>query len=318
MANVQPSPGSQVPVPKPKLLWWLLPVLVGIALVGLFLPRSWGMLPAWIIVGFLTLAACGFIGASRGMGLAGILIDAGRNMMSLSRLQIVLWTCLILSAFVTTALGRYGDYAFSKDAYVCETMQTGQELTDEQKCAEPLAIQLPPLLWALMGISVTTAVGSPLLKANKAQRTAEEDRRKEANRQVRLASGVQAASAPTYGAVLTERRDSNEAAVQDAGDAVGVMVRKASWQDANFADVFTGEEVATYGYVDIAKLQNFFFTMIAVIAYAVALGVEMAWAQTNVSSFFLFPDLPESLIAVIGISHTGYLTDKAFTHATPK
>ena len=87
--------------------------------------------------------------------------------------------------------------------------------------------------------------------------------------------------------------------------------------EASFGDVFTGEEVSTYGYVDMAKLQNFFFTVIAVIAYAVMLGGLMAAAGRDVAGFFVFPDPREGLLAITAISHTGYLTDKAFTHSTP-
>jgi hypothetical protein len=77
-----------------------------------------------------------------------------------------------------------------------------------------------------------------------------------------------------------------------------------------------GEEVGTFMYVDIAKVQNFFFTIVAVVAYSVALAAAMS-AAAGISKFFAFPDLPAGLIAIISISHGGYLTDKAFTHTTP-
>ena len=144
--------------------------------VGIFLPRSWGLLWAWLIILGCLIGAFGVIGLSRGMGFSGILIDAGRNMMSLSRLQIVLWTCVILSAFLAIALGRIGDYAYSQSGYECPPPAEGSEAPAEPECAEPLGIQLPAVLWGLMGISMTSAVASPLLKANKAQRTAEQDR----------------------------------------------------------------------------------------------------------------------------------------------
>jgi len=61
------------------------------------------LLPAWILV-FVSLAAftivCGQIVTGQRMG---ALIDS-RNVMSLSRFQIVLWTLLILSAYLTAAL----------------------------------------------------------------------------------------------------------------------------------------------------------------------------------------------------------------------
>ena len=324
-----PPPPEGPPPAKPGWLWMFVVLLLVTVPVGIFLPRFWGLLPAWLIILVCLIGMFGVIGLSRGMGLLGILIDAGRNMMSLSRLQIVLWTCVILSAFLATALGRIGDYAYNQAGYECPAPPpaTEGEAPAEPECAEPLGIQLPAVLWGLMGISMTTAVASPLLKANKTQRTAEQDRiQKEKEKQAALAihsageRGVAPPPAPTpvtYAAVLTQRKAANEPAVENAQDSVGVMVRKTSWREASFADVFTGEEVSTFGYVDIAKVQNFFFTVIAVIAYGVMLGGLMVATGKNVAGFFLFPDLTEGLLAILGISHAGYLVDKPFTHSTP-
>lgn len=323
----QPRPEG-LPEAKPAWLWAFAVVLLVAIPVGIFMPRSWGLLPAWLIILACLFVAFGVIGLSRGMGLSGILIDAGRNMMSLSRLQLVLWTCVILSAFLATALGRIGDYAYNQAGYECPPPTQASDGQAEPECAEPLGIQLSPVLWALMGISVTSAVASPLLKANKAQRTAEQDRIQKAKggqspRNILDAQGRAVATVPaptpvTYASVLAQRKEANDPAVEDAQDSVGVMVRKTSWREANFADVFTGEEVSNFGYVDMAKVQNFFFTVIAVIAYAVMLGGLMVVVGKNVAGFFVFPDLTEGLLAIIAISHAGYLTDKAFTHSVPE
>lgn len=323
----QLPPGGP-PEAKPVWLWVFAGVLLVAIPVGIFLPRFAGLLPAWLIVLGCLIVSFGVIGLSRGMGLLGILIDAGRNMMSLSRLQIVLWTCVILSAFLVTALGRIGDYGFAQAGYECPPAAQDSEEPAEPECAEPLDIQLPPVLWAFMGISVTSAVASPLLKANKAQRTAEQDRVQRARggqspRTILDAHGRAVGTAPapapvTYAAVLAERKQVREPAVENAQDSVGVMVRKTSWREASFGDLFTGEEVSNFGYVDMAKVQNFFFTVVTVIAYAVMLGGAMFATGTGVAGFFVFPDPSEGLLALIAISHAGYLTDKAFTHSVPQ
>ena len=106
-------------------------------------------------------------------------------------------------------------------------------------------------------------------------------------------------------------------APEDTTQNVGVMVKKEKWQDARFSDMFKGEEVATYKYVDVAKVQNFFFTIITIIAYTVALASGISAAE-SISKFYAFPDVPAGLLAMIGISHGGYLTDKALTHTTPE
>jgi hypothetical protein len=316
------------PQAKPAFLGIFAALLAITIPVGIFMPRTLGLFWAWLIILGCMIVAFGVIGLSRGMGLFGILIDAGTNMMSLSRLQIVLWTCVILSAFVTTALGRIGDYGIDPSGYECPASVESSEEQVETGCAEPLDIQLPPILWALMGISVTSAVASPLLKASKGQRTAEQDRTQEAK--VQRSSqlmvdgyGRAVATAPlspvaTYRAVLAQRKLANDPAVEDAEQGNGVLVRKTSWRNANFTDLFTGEEVSTFGYVDMAKVQNFFFTVIAVIAYAVMLGGAMFAAGTDVAGFFVFPDLTEGLLVILGISSAGYLVDKPFIHSVPE
>ena len=77
----------------------------------------------------------------------GALIDE-RNVMSLSRFQMVAWTLLILSAYLTAALAN---------------IATGQ--------AHPLAINLPQELWVLLGIGTASLVGSPLLLNAKMTKT---------------------------------------------------------------------------------------------------------------------------------------------------
>jgi hypothetical protein len=100
----------------------------------------------------------------------GVLIDPLTNTMSLSRLQIVLWTWLILSAFLTLALARVADAQQQPALYKCSPVAP-----QTPAGCQPLDIQLPVELWALLGISLTTAVAAPLLKTDKARRTADHD-----------------------------------------------------------------------------------------------------------------------------------------------
>jgi hypothetical protein len=252
----------------------------------------------WLIIALLMLTVMAITGLSLGKGPGGILIDPTTNMMSLSRLQIVLWTWVILSAFTTVALARVGDSIAHSGSY-----------------GDPLGIRLPVLLWALMGISVSSAVGSPLLKTAKIQRTEADDQRRERQASMQSDRG-EPASAATYAKALRNiTRDDPETAA--ATESKGAIVKKKHWRLARFSDVFMGEEVSNFEYVDVSKVQNSFFTMVAVVAYGVALVVEMA-TVSSIASFSAFPDLPDALVALIGISHAGYLTDKAFTHSTPE
>ena len=299
----------------------LIPVAV-IIFIGLWLPvrlepvnPGGGLLIAWLINVILMLVIAGLIGYALNKGPFGILIDS-RNMMSLSRLQMLLWTIVIVSAFITVGLARVADTRVHPGRYVCETVvnEAGEE-EPEADCATPLDLQVPSLLWTLMGISLASAVSSPLLKNFKAQRTAEEDRRrKNAATKTSLTLGGEVVEPATYDNRLKESASETPEEVTLQNE--GALVKKSDWLEARFSDVFMGEEVGNFMYVDIAKVQNFLFSVFAVAAYAAALGMAMSGA-TSIAKFFAFPELSEGLVTVIGISHGGYLTDKAFTHATP-
>jgi len=97
-------------------------------------PQLGFLLDAATIVGLI-----GLLGMAVHGDPLGILIDE-RNKMSLSRLQITVWTVIILSALAAIGLSR---------------VQANVE--------DPLAIAIPEeLLWVL-GITVTALVGTPLI-----------------------------------------------------------------------------------------------------------------------------------------------------------
>ncbi len=73
----------------------------------------------------------------------GALIDP-RNVMSLSRFQMMLWTLLVLSAYLAGTLSN---------------LALGM--------SDPLAVSIPTELWVLMGISTVSLVGSPLILRTK-------------------------------------------------------------------------------------------------------------------------------------------------------
>ena len=137
---------------------WLMAACVALMIpTGLLLPQGIGLGLTWLVIAILMLLAIGIAGLSLGKGWTGVLVDPKMNTMSLSRFQIMLWTWVILSSFVTLALARIWDSRTHPDRY----KPRPQPSVGEVEYADPLDIQLPPLLWALMGISLTSAVGSP-------------------------------------------------------------------------------------------------------------------------------------------------------------
>jgi hypothetical protein len=127
-----------MPQGKQRTSLALIGILVGIALAGLWLSR-YSLILSWLVmlvlmITFLVVAGAAITGLRR-----GLLID-GRNKISLSRFQLIAWTVVVLSAFLTAALFN---------------IRAGAD--------DPLAIAIPEQLWILMGISTTSLIGSPLL-----------------------------------------------------------------------------------------------------------------------------------------------------------
>jgi hypothetical protein len=84
--------------------WGLLLIVAAIVLSGLLIPshsRLWAWLAILLsLIAFAAIAGQGITGCW-----SGLLIDE-RNVMSLSRLQMFLWTALVLSGFLTAALSN--------------------------------------------------------------------------------------------------------------------------------------------------------------------------------------------------------------------
>jgi hypothetical protein len=72
--------------------------------------------------------------------------------------------------------------------------------------------------------------------------------------------------------------------------------------------MFTGDETANGSHLELGKIQMFFFTFVLVMAYAVALGSLFLNSSGKIDSF---PVFDAGMIALLGISHAGYLVNKA-------
>jgi hypothetical protein len=153
----------------------------------------------------------------------------------------------------------------------------------------PLYIEIPDQLWILMGISTTSLVGAPLISSRKRTMRAEEGEKRET-------FGLMEAQRPSKGGV----------------DNKGLVVVNLQLKDANWSDLFKGDETGNAGHLDLGKVQMFFFTLIVVVAYAVALGAIFSGADPTINEF---PLMDNSLVALLGISHAGYLTNKVIPHS---
>ncbi len=248
----------------------LLATFAGIWLIGLFVP---GRLWAWIgimILGFLMMIVIG-LGIS---GCAwGILIDE-RNLMSLARFQAIIWTVFVLSAFVAAALWN---------------ISIGQP--------DALAIAVPPQLWALMGISMTSLVGTPLIlqQQKKAQPTG---------------GGQAGQGAPAMPQAMANLLAHGGGSARI--NTVGLLVVNNNRQDASLANFFEGEQIGNVGEIDLGKVQMFYVTLILVVTYTLAL---VAFFGSSSGKIGALPPLNDGIIALLGVSHATYLANKSVQHA---
>jgi hypothetical protein len=157
MANGTPgAPPTQQKRPGlPVALWlieaflvafWIYVVVTGLSFVG----------PAahWGLAVVITMMLFALAGREVNGQWFGILIDS-RNKLSLARLQMTLWTVMVLTAFLTMAIHR-----------IRATTGVSPSLTHEQA----LDIKLPPELILAMGISLASFAGATLIKSAKTTR----------------------------------------------------------------------------------------------------------------------------------------------------
>ena len=145
-AHPSPRPSQQTDLPAPCWERWHTAALgLIMAFLGwMAIWRPWGLHASWLVVvaalvGFIVIAGLGITGVWR-----GAFIDE-RNMISLSRFQMLVWTVLVLSAYGTLAITRAAEL---------------DPLT-------ALDVEIPQTVWVLMGISTTSLVGSPLIRNKK-------------------------------------------------------------------------------------------------------------------------------------------------------
>jgi hypothetical protein len=266
---------------KPTHTVALVVLIAAIFVVGLipsnqaipgFNPPEHGLV-AWLVIMVLLGACCVVIGLGTTGLWRGLLIDS-RNRMSLSRLQLLLWTVLVLSAFLTVAMFNIR----------------------EDPMADPLNIKVPAQVWGLLGISTTSFVTAATIKSQKKNLE-----------------------------VTREAKDKTTAALENVGDnsnkladPQGALVAYEQPENASVSDLFKGDEVISAAYFDLGKVQVFLFTLIVVFAYAAEVGA-MLYSTRVISAL---PELSTGIVALLGISHAGYLTAKAvpsnpqdYTHA---
>jgi hypothetical protein len=283
-ATAIPDPASgpawqSQPLPRRTWKFWhtvgLLAIVLAIVAIGLWTPsaptpRVWAWLGTLVLLTlFAIVAGHGVIGLW-----LGLLIDE-RNRISLSRLQMILWTILVLSGFLTATLSN-----------IAAVRAGGKDIN-------PLAIVIPLNLLLLMGISTTSLVGSPLIRSTKTTQPEHSKKIEDEAARTRAELG---------------RQGLPSSAIDTQGK---IVIWNSPW-DARWSDLFQGDEIGNAAQLDLGKVQMFYFTFILVLIYAVALSTIFI---ANTPIIAGFPKLDDGMVTLLGISHAGYLVNKVIPHS---
>lgn len=255
--------------------------LAGIALAELLLANNVNIgdarLWAWITSMILVSLALIMLGWCINGRWYGLLIDA-RNKASLARLQLVLWTAVLIPAIAAAGLTNW--------------VTSG---------SDALKITIPDTVLAVLGISLGVAAGTPLIMS--------------AKQSVSSQAGANGNPSTQTTPAAPSRSDPAVKALADSGvtgaDRNGAVLVKDSPDSAQLLDLFRGDDVSNGAYLDVSKVQMFYITAILVFIYALMLGSSLS-ASTR--AFDKLPDFNAGMLTLLAISHGGYLTYKAVPH----
>ena len=163
----------------------------------------------------------------------------GRRM-SLSRLQALAWTFLVIAAYL--------------NAFIVN-------IAGDVK--DPLNVAIPGELLIAMGISVGSLAGAKIVLAVK-----------ENNNPPESGSAVYKSSSPRW------------------------------------RDLFQGDTRESAGSLDLGKIQMFYITIALVLGYAIVVATKFVGVQPG-QGIDTLPNLDQAFVALLAISHAGYLTTKA-------
>lgn len=90
-------------------------------------------------------------------------------------------------------------------------------------------------------------------------------------------------------------------------DNVGRVATKSDLYKADVSDLFRGDEITDAAQLDLGKVQKFYFTLALLFAY----GVQLANLFVGGDSLESLPELSSGMVALLSISHAGYLANKA-------
>jgi len=153
--------------------------------------------------------------------------------------------------------------------------------------AEPLGIVVPMQVWSLLGISTGSLTIAGYIKSRKRNSSVNNEIVKEE---------------------LDKTKEAMPSAQAETLDSQGILATKKEPKNASISDLFRGDEIGSAAQLELGKVQMFFFTLIVVLAYAINLG-SILYGPGELPAGL--PDVSEGMVALLGISHLGFLGSKA-------
>lgn len=212
---------------------------------------------------------------------------------SLAKLQMALWTVLVVAALATAAEANIfrhaADYANTAKPLLRDPKQDPDP--DKNPPLGPLDILIPGELLVAMGISLASLAGSSAVLALKGGQDPASGSVARMKDRVVESEGVDRAMVGNTGSVATNRHRSG----------------------ARWANVVSGDEVANAGMIDLSKVQQLLVTLLLVLGYA---GVLVGLFVGDKAVIGL-PPLGSYAVTLLAISSAGYLAYKAAPKAAP-
>lgn len=243
------------------------PLVPAFGLISFMAPRPWAFGGAWLCSMLSLIVFCAALGIGINDRPSGLIID-NRNRVSLSKFQAAAWTVVVLSSFISAVAYRLS-----------------------QHLVDPVALDIPSALLAVMGISATSLVASPAILS--------------------LKNSTSAPSAEALASATDTADKLDEVSPDVAAGTHGILYVRGGPEDARWLDMFRGEEVTNAAYPDLGKVQQFLITVVALGVYMYGLWAILTAGKAPTA----LPDFSQNMAWLIGISHAGYLAYKAAPHS---
>jgi hypothetical protein len=229
--------------------------------LAMYAGAQWGWLLGLSLLVLLCLLLGKFI-----VGVAPGIVISELNLISLSRLQMIAWSLVIFSAYLVALVQRI-----------------------VHGVPNPLDLTIDPYLWAVLGLSTISFVGTPMVLSSKKDDT------------------------PSPAAFAAASNVLNEPADQIQQNAVGKLYANTRPSDARFSDIFQGDEIGNTAYIDVSKVQMVILTVFLIGTYCVDLWAKLANPGLDFRTFTL-PTFSQGQLQLLAASNAGYLTFKAINH----